>query len=113
MNYTVTDTYKFDSVSDKQRFLDIAKTVRCTVCKNQNLYDSLVPQAVDLKNIIATKIKAGDQDDAIYNFLTTRYGEVILYKPSFTSQNFVLWASPFILLVLFLVLIYTNFFKQK
>ena len=110
---TVIDVYTFSAETHQARFIHITKTVRCTFCKNQNLYESLVPSAIDLKHLIATKIKTGDTDDTIYNFLASNYGEIILYTPRFSAHNLLLWMFPCLLLILCCLLVGKNFLPKK
>ena len=81
------------------RFRHLAAELRCLVCQNQTLVDSGAPLAQDLRNEVARLMVAGRSDDEIKSFLTARYGEFVLYRPSLSARNAVLWAGPFILLI--------------
>jgi cytochrome c-type biogenesis protein CcmH len=74
--------------------------VRCLVCQNESIDDSEAELAADLRRIVREQVKAGKSDAEIKRFLTDRYGEFVLLKPSFAPGNLALWAGPF-LVVLF------------
>jgi cytochrome c-type biogenesis protein CcmH len=76
------------------------KDVRCLVCQNESIDDSEAELAADLRRIVREQVKAGKSDAEIKRFLTDRYGEFVLLKPSFAPGNLALWAGPF-LVVLF------------
>jgi cytochrome c-type biogenesis protein CcmH len=41
----------------------------------------------------------GKNDDEIKDFMSSRYGDFILYKPRVTPLTYALWGGPFVLLV--------------
>ena len=65
------------------RARDISKNIRCMICQNQSIDESNAPLARDLRILIRNKIKEGNNNEEIYIFLTDRYGDFILLKPSF------------------------------
>ena len=69
--------------------------LRCLVCQNESIDDSEAPLAGDLRKIIRGEVQAGKSSDEIKRFLTDRYGEFVLLKPSFALGNAVLWVTPF------------------
>ena len=56
--------------------------------------------AMDLKREVRDLIKAGKTDAQVKEFLVTRYGDFVLYKPEVKPLTWVLWFGPFFLLVL-------------
>ena len=92
------------------RARNISKNIRCMVCQNQSIDESNAPLAKDLRILIRDKIKEGNTDGEIYKFLTDRYGDFILLKPSLNSKNLILWILPFIFLILG---IYVVFYHNK
>ena len=74
-------------------------TLRCLVCQNQTLADSDAPLAADLRREIRELAVSGKSDDDIRGFLTSRYGDFVLYDPPVQRNTFVLWFGPFALLV--------------
>jgi cytochrome c-type biogenesis protein CcmH len=80
--------------------------LRCLVCQNQSIDDSDAPLAKDLRILVRERLKAGDSDEEIIDFVVARYGEFVLLKPRFTPHNWVLWlATPLVLLGAFAALV--------
>ncbi len=97
------DIYEFEDANLSSRFRQLTYELRCPKCQNQNLADSNSTLSLDLKQIIYEKLKAGETDQQILNFMKQRYGEFILFKPEMSSSNAFLWAGPVIFLILFIV----------
>jgi cytochrome c-type biogenesis protein CcmH len=87
-----------DALPDAQqeaRARSLFREVRCLVCQNESIDDSEAPLAGDLRQIVRQEVQAGKSDAQIKRFLTDRYGEFVLLKPSFAVGNAVLWVTPF------------------
>ena len=65
----------------ERRVMVLAEELRCLVCQNQSLADSHAELAVDLKNQIREKMKAGMGEKQIVNYMVERYGDFVLYRP--------------------------------
>jgi len=78
----------------------IHKQLRCLVCQNQSIAESNAELAKDLRIEISSQIKEGKTEQEIKDFLLNRYGDFVLYQPSFNKKTFFLWLSPLILLFL-------------
>lgn len=76
------------------RAREISAGIRCLVCQNQSIDDSDASLAQDLRRLVRERIKAGDTDQGVRDFLVARYGEFVLLKPSFNARNLVLWGLP-------------------
>ncbi len=88
------------SADDTQNIeTEIFKNIRCLVCQGQSIADSNSEFAQTLKLVIKDQINDGKSKDEIYNFLIEKYGEWIVYKPTF-DKNFILWLLPYIFLIL-------------
>jgi cytochrome c-type biogenesis protein CcmH len=44
-------------------------------------------------------VEEGKADDEIVQFMTSRYGEFVLYKPRLETKTYVLWLGPVALLL--------------
>jgi cytochrome c-type biogenesis protein CcmH len=76
----------------------ISAGLRCLVCQNQSIDDSDAPLARDLRLLVRERLKAGDSDREIVDFIVARYGEFVLLKPRFTRETALLWfATPAVL----------------
>ena len=77
----------------------LSRQLRCLVCQNETLADSRADLALDLRREIREQMKAGRTDEQITAFLTARYGDFVLYRPSLKPTTYVLWFGPFVLLI--------------
>jgi len=83
----------------EERLKHLAVELRCLVCQNQTLADSNAPLAEDLRREVREKIVQGMNDKEIIEFLVSRYGDFVLYRPPLKSTTTLLWVGPFVLLV--------------
>ena len=97
------ESFSFDSPEQEARFKTLSGQLRCLVCQNQSIGDSNAELAQDLRREVYEMIKAGQDDAQIVTFLVDRYGDFVLYKPPVTSTTALLWAGPFLLIVIGLV----------
>lgn len=81
------------------RARDLSKELRCMVCQNQSIDDSDAPLARDLRVLVRERLKAGDSNAQVLDYLVARYGEFVLMRPVFSWRNGLLWGAPAIVLV--------------
>jgi len=74
--------------------------LRCMVCQNESLASSRAELANDLREEVRKLIREDRSDSQIKEYLVTRYGDFVLYKPEVKPLTWVLWFGPFMLLVL-------------
>jgi cytochrome c-type biogenesis protein CcmH len=84
----------------------LSEELRCMVCQNESIDDSEAPLAHDLRVIVRERIKAGDSDAQVLDFLVARYGEFVLLKPRLSWHTAALWGLPPGLLLVGIVMIY-------
>ena len=72
----------------------LSQELRCMVCQNQSIDDSNAPLARDLRLLVRERLKAGDSDAQVLDFLTARYGQFVLLKPRFGWDTALLWLAP-------------------
>ncbi|WP_375338340.1 cytochrome c-type biogenesis protein [Chelatococcus sambhunathii] len=74
--------------------------LRCMVCQNQSIDDSDAPLAKDLRVLVRERVKAGDSDGEVLDFLVARYGEFVLLRPRLRGETLLLWGlAPAVLLL--------------
>ena len=88
------------------RFERITKELRCLVCQNESIADSNVDLAADLRRQVREMLVAGRSDDAIFKFMTDRYGEFVRFAPPLTPKTALIWGAPFFMLLLGGLIIY-------
>ncbi|MCY7370475.1 MAG: cytochrome c-type biogenesis protein CcmH [Polaromonas sp.] len=80
------------------RVLAVAEELRCLVCQNETIAASHADLAVDLRNQIRIKLRQGQSQEQILDFMAERYGDFVLYRPRLKASTVLLWAGPFVLL---------------
>jgi cytochrome c-type biogenesis protein CcmH len=83
--------------AQEARAREIGRELRCLVCQNQSIDDSDAGLARDLRVIVRERIKAGDSDGQIKDYLVGRYGDFVLLNPPFKPATWLLWLGPLLL----------------
>ncbi|KAA0874769.1 cytochrome c-type biogenesis protein [Nitrincola tapanii] len=94
------ESYDFSTADGERRYNQMVRELRCPTCQNQAISDSDAPLAADLRREVHRMIEEGYSDDYILEFMVNRYGDFVHYRPPFTSQTWILWFGPLVLLVL-------------
>ena len=92
-----------DNPAVEARVQKLGEELRCLVCQNQNIADSNADLAVDLKNQLREQIAQGRTDGEIRDYMVARYGDFVLYSPPLKATTVLLWAGPFVLLLITVV----------
>ena len=79
---------------------EITKNLRCLICQGQSVHDSDSEFANSLKLLVDKKLKEGLNEKQIYNYLTEKYGEWILYDPEFNENTYFLWILPILMFLI-------------
>ena len=82
------------------RLTSLAEQLRCLVCQNESLAGSRSDLALDLRREIRTLMRQGQTDEQILAFMVGRYGDFVLYNPPVKSTTWLLWAGPFVLMLI-------------
>lgn len=85
--------------AERERFRALIREIRCLVCQNQSIADSHAELAQDLRREVLEKVEAGQSDEEILEFLVTRYGDFVLYRPPVKQNTVLLWAGPGLLVL--------------
>ena len=102
-----------DDTSCLKMIQDLFKNIRCLVCQGQSIADSNSEFAQTIKIVVRDQIKEGKNEKEIYDFLSNKFGEWIIYKPKFNYRNSILWLLPYLSLILGGILIYKFLRKRK
>ncbi|MEX0838871.1 MAG: cytochrome c-type biogenesis protein [Parvibaculum sp.] len=89
-----------DDPVEEARARAISKELRCLVCQNQSIDDSDAALARDLRAVVRDRIRAGDTDAEVFEFIVARYGQFVLMTPPFTPATWLLWLAPGLVLVI-------------
>ncbi len=108
--FFLTSSY---SNENQTKLLEIYKNLRCLVCQGQSIADSNSDFAATIKLVVQDQFNEGKTEDEIYEFLTSKYGEWIVYQPTFNKNNFLLWVLPYAVLIFGAVIIFLLVRKTK
>lgn len=109
----LVDLFEFDTPEQQKHAITLAKALRCPQCQNQNLIESNSPIAKDLRLKVFTMIKEGKDDQYIVEYMTSRFGDFVLYKPPFNGNTWLLWFMPVFIFITFIYLAYKSVNKNK
>lgn len=109
---TATDTGDSGNDLDK-RVMRLSEELRCLVCQNQTVAESNAELAVDLRNQIREQLSGGMAERDVLDFMVERYGDFVLYKPPVKNTTWILWFSPFLLLVAASAALFRKLWKQR
>jgi len=97
----------------EERVIALASELRCLVCQNQTLADSHAPLAIDLRNQIREKMQQGASERDIVDYMVSRYGDFVLYRPPFKATTMLLWLGPILLMVAGLAALYFRLARRR
>ena len=78
----------------------ISAQLRCLVCRNESIDVSDAELAKDLRLLVRRRLKAGETDKEVIDYIVSRYGEFVLLKPQLEGKTLLLWGTPAVLLSL-------------
>ncbi|NTJ41728.1 cytochrome c-type biogenesis protein CcmH [Agrobacterium larrymoorei] len=92
------------------RARNLTVQLRCMVCQNQSIDDSNAELARDLRVLVRERLTQGDSNEAVLDYVVSRYGEFVLLKPRLSARTVLLWGAPIglILVGIFAVFIFTR-----
>lgn len=96
--HAAIDSFEFSSEDHAKRYHSLVEELRCPVCLSSNLAGSDSPISADLRREVYRLVEEGKSDDEIRDFMQTRYGDYILYRPRLTPFSFALYALPVVLI---------------
>ena len=95
----MVDTFEFHNQADRTRAVELAKSLRCPQCQNQNLVESNSPIAYDLRIEVYNMVNEGKTNQQIIDAMTSRFGNFVNYKPPLQWNTALLWLLPIGLLL--------------
>ncbi len=104
--------YQGDLIANNNNVLvdKISKNLRCLICQGQSVYDSQSDFAISMKLLIKKKIKEGNSEKQIYEYLKNQYGEWISYDTEINKKTYLLWLFPLFLFIFGGILIFRKVF---
>ena len=95
------------------RVMVIAEELRCLVCQNETIAASHADLAIDLRKQIRIKLTQGQTQQQILDFMVERYGDFVLYRPPLKATTVLLWAGPFALLAVAVMVLLLNIRRRR
>lgn len=90
----------FDDPVMNERYRSLLREVRCPKCLNTSIADSDALIAADLRREVHQKMAEGYTDEEIVDYLVSRYGEFVVYRPPLQPSTWALWGAPGALLLI-------------
>jgi len=106
------ETHSFDDPKQEATYKQLIQELRCLVCQNQNIAGSNAELAQDLRRQTYEMVTKGATRDEVVDFMVTRYGDFVLYKPPFKIKTALLWIGPSLLLLLSLIFLVIHIRKR-
>ncbi|MDE2596981.1 MAG: cytochrome c-type biogenesis protein CcmH [Sphingomonadales bacterium] len=100
---------QLDDPSQEAKAKALMDTLRCLVCQGQSISDSDAQMAGDMRNVVRMRIAAGEDPEAIRQWLIERYGDYVSYEPRVTGLTWPLFAAPLVMLALAFLLLRKRF----
>ena len=76
------------------RAREIGQQLRCMVCQNESVEESEADLARDFRRIIRERVRAGETDQQVMDWMVARYGDFIRLRPPFSALTLLLWGAP-------------------
>ena len=92
--------YTFETEAQERQFRELINELRCPKCQNQSIADSDAPLALDLRERVYQMTRDGYSRNEILDFMRTRYGDFVHYKPPMNASTIILWAGPGLVLLI-------------
>lgn len=99
--------------AQETRAREVGQELRCLVCQNQSIDDSNAPLARDLRILVRERIKAGDSNAQVMDFVVARYGDYVRLRPPMRAETYLLWFSPALVLVIALGAMFLTLRRRK
>ena len=111
--FAIENVAPFDDPAMQDRYEHIVKELRCLVCQNESIADSAAPVAADLRREVHRLVSEGKSDAEVKDFLSSRYGDFVLYRPRIAPVTYALWGGPFVFLVIGAVVFWRVLQKRR
>jgi cytochrome c-type biogenesis protein CcmH len=97
--HAVEPSEQLPDARQEQRARNISRQLRCVVCQNESIDSSNADIARDLRLAVRERIRAGDDDEAVLDWVRQRYGDFVLLQPPLNASTWPLWFGPPLLLL--------------
>ncbi|MCW8909582.1 MAG: cytochrome c-type biogenesis protein CcmH [Gammaproteobacteria bacterium] len=107
------ELHEFSNEQMKDDYYVLMAELRCLVCQNQNLANSNAELAQDLRQQVYEMLDKGSSREDVVDFMVTRYGDFVLYRPPVKTITLLLWFGPAVMFLIALSIVFVFYRKQK
>jgi cytochrome c-type biogenesis protein CcmH len=107
------ESLKFSNEQMEKDYKVLIQELRCLVCQNQNLADSNAELAQDLRRQVIEMLEKGSSRDEIVDYMVSRYGDFVMYRPPLKTSTYLLWFGPALIFILAGFVVVSFMRKQK
>jgi cytochrome c-type biogenesis protein CcmH len=111
--FAVTPQERLADPALEARAREISQELRCLVCQNQSIDDSNADLAHDLRVIVRERLKAGDSNAQVLDWIVARYGDFVLLRPPVRPATWPMWFAPLFVLALGAVAVVVYFRRHR
>ncbi|WP_022727801.1 cytochrome c-type biogenesis protein [Fodinicurvata sediminis] len=104
---------KLDDPALEARAKELSAEIRCVVCQSETIETSNAGMARDIRILIRERLAAGQDEDQIRDYLVSRYGDYILYRPPMKPSTWLLWFGPALVFVMGLAALLVYLRKRR
>ncbi|MGH8337610.1 MAG: cytochrome c-type biogenesis protein [Gammaproteobacteria bacterium] len=101
--YAIDSEPAFTNPQLQQRYENLIHDFRCLVCFDESIANSDADLAADFRRQVHSMVAGGKSDGEIKAFMVKRYGDFVIYNPPVQPNTWLLWAGPFVLLLIALI----------
>ena len=93
--------YQMSGVTSQEiKIQSVNRSLMCPVCPGESIDQSQHPLAVQMRNLVETKINEGWTENQVRDFFEERYGPAVLLEPSKEGVHLVIWIIPIIIFII-------------
>lgn len=104
---------KLDDPELEARAQALSEDIRCVVCQHESIETSNAGIARDIRILIRERLAAGQSEEQIRDYLVSRYGDYILFRPPMKPATWLLWFGPALVFVIGLAALATYLRKRR
>ncbi|MBK15907.1 MAG: hypothetical protein CL770_04375 [Chloroflexi bacterium] len=97
----ILSCYQMSGVTNQEiKIQNVNRSLMCPVCPGESIDQSQHPLAVQMRNVVETKINEGWTENQVRDFFEERYGTAVLLEPSKEGVHLVIWIIPIIIFII-------------
>ncbi|MFC4351856.1 cytochrome c-type biogenesis protein CcmH [Fodinicurvata halophila] len=104
---------KLDDPELEARAQELSEEIRCVVCQHESIETSNAGIARDIRILIRERLAAGQNEQQIRDYLVSRYGDYILFRPPMKPATWLLWFGPALVFAIGLAALATYLRKRR